>query len=484
MKLRPPIDARTRPAEMVVVKSKPAKSGDVDLPGHHHAGIRRLLWVYFWLLLIEGALRKWFLPGFANPLLVVRDPVVILIYFLALTGRIFPWNGFVIWSAILFVLSAAASLTASGTNIYVTLYGLRTDFLFLPLIYIIPKVFDLNDVEKIGRWLLISTIPMALLVALQFRSSPGAWINVGVGAAEGAQMAVGFGKIRPPGTFSFHSGLASYLGVVVAFLMSWLLRRGSITSLVALTSIPAAGLMIAVSGSRGVLTSFTVIMAGVAYVCLRKGVFFGKGVRAAVVIALAFFMLQLLSVVRQGMIVHEYRVTEGGGIRSGLIDRVAHGFAEPFTAIKDTPLLGEGIGLGTTVAGGLMYGERRFLLAETEWLRVMKESGPIIGLAILALRVVIVVTIGLRARRALDESANPLPMILFAAIFPMALNGQFGIATILGFATFGAGLCLAAINEGHRANENEPFRVSPDSVTNPSRIVRGRSVYAEKLHGR
>ena len=63
-------------------------------------------------------------------------------------------------------------------------------------------------------------------------------------------------------------------------------------------------------------------------------------------------------------------------------------------------------------------------------------------------------------------------------------SGQFGVPTILGFAVFGAGLCLAAT---HRPKDPEGpalFQISPESVTNPNRTVRGRSIYAERLHGR
>ena len=34
--------------------------------------VRQLIWLYFWLLLIEGALRKWVVPQLSNPLLLVR----------------------------------------------------------------------------------------------------------------------------------------------------------------------------------------------------------------------------------------------------------------------------------------------------------------------------------------------------------------------------------------------------------------------------
>jgi hypothetical protein len=36
--------------------------------------IQLLLCSYFWLLIFEGALRKWVVPGLSDPLLLARDP--------------------------------------------------------------------------------------------------------------------------------------------------------------------------------------------------------------------------------------------------------------------------------------------------------------------------------------------------------------------------------------------------------------------------
>src|SRR5213075_902612 len=57
--------------------------------------IRRLIYLYLFLLIIEGALRKWIVPQFSNPLLLVRDPVVLAIYLLAWRAHIFPRNAFI-----------------------------------------------------------------------------------------------------------------------------------------------------------------------------------------------------------------------------------------------------------------------------------------------------------------------------------------------------------------------------------------------------
>src|ERR1700704_1216070 len=72
--------------------------------------IRRLIWLYFWLLLIEGALRKWVLPKLSTPLLIIRDPVLLLAYILAWRAGVFPRNRWVLALGIIGFLSLVASL--------------------------------------------------------------------------------------------------------------------------------------------------------------------------------------------------------------------------------------------------------------------------------------------------------------------------------------------------------------------------------------
>src|SRR5712691_9183738 len=120
--------------------------------------LRRLIWLYLLLLIFEGALRKWIVPQFSAPLLVVRDPVVILIYLLALRARGFTFNAFLVSLGIIAILSWATGILVLlpylpvKTLLLVTGYGFRSNFLHLPLIFIFPAVLDLKDVQRIGRW--------------------------------------------------------------------------------------------------------------------------------------------------------------------------------------------------------------------------------------------------------------------------------------------------------------------------------------------
>lgn len=91
-----------------------------------------------------------------------------------------------------------------------------------------------------------------------------------------------------------------------------------------------------------------------------------------------------------------------------------------------------------------MTGNVGFLMAESEWARIIMEMGPLIGMMFIALRIAMVLYLGLKCRSATKRHKDALPILLFAAAFPLVLNGQLNPPTILGFAVFIGGLCLAA----------------------------------------
>ena len=130
----------------------------------------------------RGALRKWIVPGLANPLLVVRDPVLIGLYVLAYAKGVFPRSAFLPWIAGLGVIATFVSLAATDAPMVVTIYGLRCDYLHLPLIFLLPAVLRREDLRLIGKCWLALAAGMAVLVLLQFRSSAGSFWNRGRGA--------------------------------------------------------------------------------------------------------------------------------------------------------------------------------------------------------------------------------------------------------------------------------------------------------------
>ncbi|MBC8122474.1 MAG: hypothetical protein H7Y22_11620 [Gemmatimonadaceae bacterium] len=411
------------------------------------ANVRRLIWIYFWLLIIEGALRKWFLPQLSTPLLVVRDPVVILAYYFAFRAGILPKDRFSIATLALALISFPAGLLATviegQSNISVVLFGLRTNFLHLPFIFLIAKVFTLEDVKALGRWVLIISVPMTILMIFQFRAGPDDFLNRGIGET-GRQIISTMGKIRPAGTFSFISGPALFYAVVTAFITyGYLNKRTYPDWLLGIASVSTVSALV-VSGSRS-----TVGAVGVVFACLGVGILarprlVGGAVRLALIVGIAVFGVSYLPFFGEAYLVTSTRFDMANTAEGGILPRFLTAYTAAFDNIFDVPLLGRGLGMGTNGGAALLGSAGKFLLAETEWPRVIQESGPVLGLMFITLRALMVAWMGKWSFKAAAQG-DLLPLLLFGTGFLNLLNGQFGQPTSLGFAVLMAGLCIASL---------------------------------------
>jgi hypothetical protein len=437
-----------------------------------HRSLVLLIWFYFWLLIWEGALRKWFLPSFSAPLLIVRDPVVLLIYAVALAQGVFPFNRYVLAIFGLAGLSFGASITTFG-NLSVSLYGLRTDFLHLPLIFLMPKVLNREDVSRVGRWILLLALPMTFLVIWQFAAPKSAWINAAAGGELGGQMISVENRIRPAGVFSFVTGMVSFLGVAAAFLLDAYLDRNKIPGWLRALTIPCLMISLVISGSRSAIASVTIIIIAVLIICARQFKRIRNVVAPAILSYLIFVGLCYIPLFRQGLEVHEERLRAGGGVEHGMVERYLGELGESFDIAFETPLLGRGLGIGTNAGAALLTGSRSFLLGESEWSRVVAETGAILGYAFILLRLGICWYLIRESWRALNRG-QATPLLLVAASGLDLVAGQFGQPSILGFAVFTSGLAFAAI-------KSPGVVVTAPAENQPVRPTRGRSPIAEAI---
>jgi len=438
--------------------------------------VKQLIWIYFWLLLFEGAFRKWFLPGLSTPLLLVRDPVVLAIYVAALAGGNFPSTLFIPCIGGLAIACSIASLSGLGT-MQVTIFGLHANFLHLPLIFVIPKYFDLTDVRRMGKWVLIVLVPMAALATLQFRAGPDARINVGAGGEIGGQLFAAADKVRASGTFSFVTGLVSFLSLASVFIFHDFLEKRVYPRILVLAGLPALILALGVSGSRSAVLSASVVFAAGTLVCLRRWEKFGRAFLQIAAIFVVYLLLGQSATFREGIEVQRSRFESAGGVKVGIVDRYFEDFTIAANALEGTPFWGYGLGLGTNAGASLTGGIRGFLLAEGEWPRVILESGPILGGLYLILRIAILIY-GFRKGWSALGLGQTLPVLMLGMCGLEMINGQFGQPASLGFAVLGMGLTLAAANSPDaEEQQDEPLAEMTRSA------LRGRSKYAESLHG-
>ncbi len=455
------------------------------------AHIRWLIWLYFVLLIIEGALRKWVVPGLSNPLLLVRDPVVVAIYLLAFRAQIFPWNRWVVGLGVIGLLTVLVSIVQLAPYIdaqriaLVTGYGFRCNFLHLPLIFVMERVLRREDVKRIGWATLLILVPMTVLMVAQFRASPDAFLNRTTGG-EGEMMQSALGKVRTAGPFSFVIGVVAYFALSTGFLIWAALRRDVYKNWLLFAAGSALVIGIVVSGSRSVVGACAVVVASLAVVLFLRPSAVNRFGQTLVVTVILGLILSRTPIFKEGLNVLTTRFAEVAeatetSVGAGLVERVVSDFADGFHVLTKAPFLGYGLGIGTNAGARFLTGKSMFLLAEGEWSRLFLESGPVLGLAFVLWRFGLVVAIGWLCLRSVQQG-NVLPLLLYSASFLPMINGQFGQPTVLGFSVFTMGLVLGARHEEEAADDNslgEVFAGKPGARLR----MPGRSAYAARLHG-
>jgi hypothetical protein len=404
-----------------------------------------LLWIYLLLLIVEGAVRKWFLPSLSNPLLLVRDPLAILILALGFRSGNLVFDTYVRSLFMLFggfvAVGALQLINGVGGSPLVIGYGFRTYLLHLPVVFVMARVLNAADLRRMLIVFMWLALPMGVLMAVQFESAPHAWVNLGVAGHKG-QIFAAAGRIRPAGTFAFVNGPIGFFGIALAALIATHVDVRRVPWWLRIAAWLGFALAAAVCGSRTFLaTSAGVVFAGLAGWAHGRSSKFSRGLVGAGLTAIVVVnLLGSLDTVRAGKEVIQDRFLQFG--RGGLAARLAYDYRTVHWAVLDAPPLGVGLGAGTN-AGAALQGTTGFRWGEGEWPRVIFETGPILGGLYLIWRVWLTIAVGRAALRASAGGAL-LPLLLWGACATNVATGQWGQTSIQGFAVFTLGLSLAA----------------------------------------
>ena len=413
----------------------------------HAKYIRFLFWCYLLLLLFEGALRKWITPGLSTPLLVVRDPFAIAIFFLSYQIGIFPRNKY---ANQLYLLGIACGLISLFTpaGLKITLFGMRTNFLHLPLMFIMPMVFNFKDFIKIGKFLTVISIPMAFIVAEQFQATPDDVINTAAGGV-GTQLETSGGKVRGSGTFTFVTGIVSYFSLVLAFTIAAYFRKKTFPWWMLLLGLGSIFIAMATSGSRSVVAGCFEVLAAFAFLGWFRFKEFGKITGFVFISGSILLIVSQTQLFTEGLEILNMRFEEAASSEMGPVEeffaRNKYIFSAPFTFSASAGLFGIGLGSGTNASLAMGYG----FYGENEWARNILESGFILGNLFILWRLQLVWLI-VRKSIAHLKVGNYFPIFIAGASISTLLYCRLGQPTALGFATIGAGLCFTSMNATRR----------------------------------
>ncbi|HKQ29643.1 MAG TPA: hypothetical protein VJS66_00010 [Burkholderiales bacterium] len=427
--------------------------------------VKYVFWVY-WILIFEGALRKWAFPQFHEVIFFLRDPIVLLIYFIAWRHHLIKRSGLLtagVVIAFLFVPLMLVQHLVIDMNVFTLLYGWRMYFFYLPLIFVIKDTFQHDDINRLIRHTLYVSIPLSVLVYFQYISPPSSFVNAAY--SDGHVFIVANNIVRTTGTFTFTAGQTMFCASLIAMLIFvWLYRKRfptfSMPWLLAASGSAITTLLL--SGSR---TAF--FMAALVVMATFFGLFFTRGVQrkltgvAILVLLLGVATLLFLGPFRNSFDALDTRFKQADAQEGSAIRRAFYPVFAFTDRLVTTQVIGHGLGYGTSGGSKLATGKIRIVLPEDELSRVVMEVGPAFGLLYIGYRIFFSLILFGRCIRSARED-NLLPMILLGFIgFYMLAGNVTQTGTVHGYNWIFIGLTMAAMRAPSEIERSQKVGLSP-----------------------
>ncbi|MCG6134889.1 MAG: hypothetical protein MET45_09520 [Nostoc sp. LLA-1] len=190
------------------------------------------------IIIIDGALRKWFLPQASNLIYFFKDFVLIVAYIkyfllphkqhsLINNHGVSFFHGFISLCSIWLIFQ---SFNPDLGSPIIGLFGLSRYLLYVPLIWMLPYLF--NSEEELYKFLrnyLLILIPVCILGIFQFLSPPSSIINIAPGGEEASEvLGFGDGKLRISSVFSFPNLYTTYLTISFGLILPFLTKKQSL----------------------------------------------------------------------------------------------------------------------------------------------------------------------------------------------------------------------------------------------------------------
>jgi hypothetical protein len=439
--------------------------------------LKKLFWLYFLLLIFEGALRKWVVPGLSAPLLLIRDPVAILIIIEAYRTNKWPAR----WSAVTAGLACALlglciwQMILGDNSWIAAAYGLRSYLLPFPVAFIMGENLDADDLRKFGTATLWLMLPLAALEVAQYLAPESSILNAG--AYKGAEQIYYVEEhVRASGTFSFVAGPTFYNAIVAALLFYGLMNAKFAKKWLLWAAVFALVLSVPVVGSRTLVAE----LAGVA-VCAGIGAMFGisqfiKAIKIVIPLLAVYFLVSLLPVFSSAVESLHARSTDAynteGGMQRAMVNRTSGSISGVLTKTDySSHPIGIGMGRGAAAVSALATGRVQFVAGEYEFVREIVELGPIPGIVFSLFRFLLALGLTFSAIKC-AQRGEPLALLLVTPLFATLCFGTLEQPTDQGFMVICVAFTIAAIRSSGVGVEGKTARRA--APPGPGRRIQAR----------
>jgi hypothetical protein len=431
-------------------------------------GVKTLLVV----VIIEGAIRKWFMPSASDLVYFYKDilMIVILLSYFKKHGK----TPLVIKRQLkavtlllgIFMLYALGSMgLPGGPHPVIGLLGFKAYCLYIPLAFLIPRVFpSKEELLHFLKWYLLIVLPVAVIGVMQFlESDPQSALNryaVNEEVTGRASIAM-FGTsaevyyVRITSTFSYITGLTVYVPIMFALLLALtsLSAKQNLQRSIKMLYYAAVGATVVLAfmtGSRTAVLSIAVIVVVFYFFTAQRNTF-RRLQQIAVVGVILYFALttlfpQAYDAFYNRTFGSEDKVSEGW-------DRVSSVLNLPIEESAYAGLLGYGIGLTQNSVPALM---KRLNIPddnpipipyEGEPGRVMLELGIAGFFLYTMLRVALLIMVFRMCFMIRDLESKLLAYAAAASlIFPLVAGGAITTHTQNVYQWFLVGVVMALLN--------------------------------------
>lgn len=395
---------------------------------------RRAVKAVLFIVVIEGALRKWVLPQASELIYFLKDFVLLGAYIryyslFLLLSKIKIRNHFI--NVLVFCGAGWCVFQAfnpSLGSIIIGIWGVKNYLFYIPLIWLMPDLFESEEaLYKFLRSHLLLIIPVGLIGFAQFASPASSFINSYAPGLESDVATFGFANtVRITGTFAYINNYGAYLVSCFCLLIPLLSKNQSWWWQIA--SIGEMFLVVVntfMTGSRTPLVASGLCLIGyVVIMVITRPATTLRLIRwlfpSAVVISIAasVFFQQAIS-----------KFFQRAGSDREVSGRLMFGLLEPFYVLKYKGLDGYGPGAthpASTVLRrmlGLPWGEFVPVIAESETGKVVLELGLIGFLFWYGLRIGIIIALWLVFWKLKRPLLRQLALTAFL-IHLIWLNGQ------------------------------------------------------------
>lgn len=396
---------------------------------------KTLVGLFFLLVIISGALRKWVFPGYPTLFLLLKDVVLwgaFALYALRRSPTELPrplrttWIPVLLGGYIGIVCLQAFNLHQPA--LIVSAIGLKAHLAYLPLVVLLPRLISRASEQKMEKFLwgygICIFLPVMVLSIYQFYQPPTAWINKYVTPNNPIDL-LAEGVVRITGTFSYITTFNAYLTFSAylggATLLSGVRHGRRSLTVLGSSFLILTAIVLPMTGSRaGILYSAGGVLALLLVTRVKR---WGRLALIVAVMVLGVIGVQNRTggelFVFEGWDLFAERVQRAGSVE-GMESRSEQILLGPIERFEDISLLGYGVGsahqASRRFAGN--YGWLPSGYVETPTIRLIQELGILGWLLFLTLKGALLYF----AYQTVRRSQNPVELIIGGTAFCVLLS--------------------------------------------------------------